>query len=154
MKIREYRIIQDNELHPQLQLAHEHNWSKTCKTYDEIYEMFKKLFQMHKLAEEYVYVLALDHSLNPKGVFQLSHGTSKSSEIRNRELYIFLLLSGADQFVVAHNHVNGCLDMSADDYNVTSKIGLGSSILDLIFTEHMIVTKNGYTLIKEEQNAR
>jgi DNA repair protein RadC len=39
-----------------------------------------------------------------------------------RELAIFLLLSGANKFIVAHNHPNGSKNVSVNDINITRKI--------------------------------
>jgi DNA repair protein RadC len=152
MKITEYKIIHDNQRHPQLMEAHTYNWrGKNFESYDNIVKMLNSCFYMNKLNEEYVYVLAFDWGLNLKGVFELSHGSTKSSLMRTKELYIFLLLTGADQFIVAHNHPNGNLGISEEDNRITSDVNAFTAILGINMLESIIISRKGYTLIQETQ---
>lgn len=152
MKIIEYKIIRNDLRHPQLEIKHEYKWNgKDFKSYDNIVQMMKDCFDMHKLNEEYVYVLSFDFDLNLLGVFELSHGTTKISLIENKELYTYLLLSGAEEFVVLHNHPSGTLDISNDDKNITSNVNAFSAIMNIKMLESIIVSKNGYKLIMDEQ---
>jgi DNA repair protein RadC len=148
MKIKEFRIIQNRDGHPQLDIINKYDWYKNkIESYKDIVEIMKTYYKMHLLNEEYVYVLAFDSYLNLKGIFQLSHGTSKSSYLTNKELYTFLLLAGADKFVIVHNHPNGNLDISEGDYDVTNNIILFSNYMDIELSKHIIISKKGYIFI-------
>lgn len=151
MKIIEYRILQDDRLHPILDICHVYNWiGKDFLRYENIVDMMNDCFKMNKLNEECIYILAFSYSLELKGVFQLSHGTSKDTTFSNRELFIFLLLVGAEQFVVVHNHVSGILEPSIDDIRVTIQIKICSNILEIKLLKHMIIARSGYKLIEDK----
>lgn len=150
MKIREYKIIHDELNHPKLIEAHKYEWEgNDFSSYDNIVNMLNDCFYMNKLNEEYVYVLAFNWELDLLGVFELSHGSTKTSLIKTKELYSFLLLSGSDQFIVVHNHPNGSLKISDEDSYVTSDVNAFSSLLDLNMIESIIISNKGYKLIKE-----
>lgn len=152
MKIREYKIIHDELKHPKLWEAHVYNWNgNNFSSYDNIVKMINHCFRMSKLNEEYVYVLSFNYHLDLLGVFELSHGTTKTSWMNTKELYCFLLLTGADQFIVVHNHPNGDLNISEDDYQVSSNINAFSTLLNFNMIESIIVSNKGYCLIKKDQ---
>lgn len=60
-----------------------------------IIDIMKNVFHANKLAEEYVWIIALNTKCYPIGIFEVSHGTVNMSLVRNREIFIRLLLSGA-----------------------------------------------------------
>lgn len=147
MKINEYRIINDEMMHPQLEIIKE--WEYTDKTDTPI--LLNDLYHMNKCAEEYLYVVAKNFVGDILGIYQLSHGTYKASHAGNKELYTFLLLVGAEIFEIAHNHPNGNLKSSDNDITVTNNMKQLSNILDITFNEHFIISKNGFSkLIHEE----
>lgn len=150
MKIVEYKVIRENN---KLKLLEEKTfqYKKDFMSYDNIVGMLNQCFHMNVLNEEYVYIISLDNALNCLGVFELSHGTTRNSSITNKELYTFLLLSGADHFIVAHNHPDGQLQISDSDDRVISDVNAFSAIMNIDMLESIIITKNGYTLMKEEK---
>ena len=152
MKITEYKVVQDMNKHPQLLPTHSYIWNgKDFMTYDNIVDMMNKCFNMNRLNEEYVYVLAFNWNMDLTGIYELSHGTSKNSTITNKELHIFLLLSGADQFIIVHNHPNGTLEISDDDNMITSDINAFSTLLGINMIEHIIISNKGYALIQKKK---
>ena len=56
-----------------------------------------------------------------------------------RIIFRFLLLVGAVQFVVIHNHPNGLADLTQNDFEVTSQIRLASLFFNIKFLEHIII---------------
>ena len=79
----------------------------------------------------------------PQGVFELSHGSADTSIIKMRELAIFLLLSGANKFIVAHNHPNGSKDVSVNDINITRKIQEMANFIEVDFLQHFTIGNDG-----------
>lgn len=150
MKIKEYIVVQDNDLHPQLKVKCTYEWDGTdLEDYDNVVDMLNECFNMNILSEEYAYVVSFDSMLNLKGIYQLSHGDSLKTNMRNREIFIFLLLSGADQYIVAHNHVTNCLEPSIEDQFVTREMELATQTFSIDLLEHIIICRDDYTLIKE-----
>ena len=88
-----------------------------------------------------------------QGVFELSHGSADTSIIKMRELAIFLLLSGANKFIVVHNHPNGSKDVSVNDINITRKIQEMANFIEVDFLQHFTIGNDGYdTCIDNEEN--
>jgi DNA repair protein RadC len=150
MKIKEYKVCKNDKGHPCLMESNSYNWDKDLKSYVNIVSMLNQCFHMDKLNEEYAYVISFDTVLNCLGVFELSHGTTRHTSITNKELYTFLLLTGADQYIIAHNHPDGQLEISDDDIKMTSNINAFSSILNINMIESIIISKNGFKLIHDE----
>ena len=152
MKITEYKIIRDSGRHPKLIIAHNYNWNGfDLNSYDNIVNMINSCFHMDKLNEEYGYVLALDDRLNFLGVFEVGHGTIRNLNINIKEIYTFLLLIGAEQYIFFHNHPDGSLDVSQGDNNFTSSMNAFCGILDINMLESIIISREGYTLIQERR---
>lgn len=145
MKIKEYRVVHDKEMHPQLEVAHEYVYNGDYKSYEGMVNILNSLFKMNVVAEEYLYVIAQNYNLDILGIYQLSHGNFKETRADNRELFIFLLLVGAERFVIAHNHPNGSLVKSDGDINTTKRIKEFAWTLGIDFDEHFIISKNGYS---------
>lgn len=152
MKINEYKIIRDENRHPQLMLWHKHYWNgKDFNSYENIVDMMNFCFKLNQMNEEYAYIIAFDVSLNLLGIFELGHGSTINVPINNKEIYTFLLLVGAEQFIIAHNHPSGILEISDDDNIFTKSINAFSGILNIEMTESIIIAGDGYCLIKEKQ---
>ena len=150
MNIKEYIVIQDKDSHPKLKVKHKYEWNGTdFSEYDNIVDMLNKCFNMNILAEEYMYIVSFDAMLNLKGVFQLAHGSTLNVKVRKRELIIFLLLSGADQFVIAHNHTTNSLEPSFDDKMFTLTLEGAAQTFNITLLEHILICKDDYTLIKD-----
>ena len=122
MEIKRYITFRNKENNlPMLKEKEKIQWDSDFSTYDKIIDFLNQIFEMEYLEEEYVYVISFNWQMIPQGVFELSHGTADTSIIKMRELAIFLLLSGANKFIVAHNHPNGSKDASVNDINITRK---------------------------------
>ena len=151
MKITEYKVIRNEERHPALMEVKKHTWDKDLKSYDNIVAMLNKCFHMDILNEEYAYVISFDNALNCLGVFELSHGTVTNTFVCNQELYTFLLLTGAEQYIVAHNHPSGNLEISDADKRNTDNVNAFSVFLNINMIESIVIAKGGYNLIYAER---
>lgn len=145
--IYEYIIMRNNNDKPYLNKNKAIKVSDKIETYEEMVDIMNRRFKMNKLGTEHCYVIAFTYSLEPIGIIHLSSGTSLGCEINNRELFMSLLLLGAEQFVVFHNHVNGNKNPSGNDFLVTSNIQQASDLLGLRFLKHIIISKNDYSFI-------
>lgn len=150
MEINEYVVTHDNNMHPMLEIAHKYNYDGQCKNNTEIVNMLNDIFRMNRMAEEYLYVVAQNYNLDILGVYQLSHGNFKETKADNRELFIFLLLVGAERFIIAHNHPSGTLVKSEGDIAVTFRIKEFANTLAIDFAEHFIISKDGYSQLIEQ----
>lgn len=107
MEIKRYITFRNKKNNfPMLKEKEKIQWDSDFSSYNKIVDFLNKTFEMKYLEEEYVYVISFNCQMIPQGVFELSHGSADTSIIKMRELAIFLLLSGANKFIVAHNHCN------------------------------------------------
>ena len=148
MKIKEYIILRDGEQHPYLKTKTEFDWNKSFLITENIINFFNESYFMNQLDEEYVYIISLNCQMKPLGVFQLSHGNWFQTDIKMRELGIFLLLTGAERFIIAHNHPNGSCQPSEGDFKsafgiavVLLVIVLGINLATKALTKHFDVTR-------------
>ena len=152
MKIVEYKIIRDEKRHPKLMTWRKYDWNgNDFNSYENIVDMMNSCFKLNKMNEEYAYIIAFDVSLNLLGIFELGHGSTVNVQINNKEIYTFLLLVGAEQFVIVHNHPSGTLEISNDDNVFTKSVNAFSGIINIEMTESIIIAGDGYCLIKEKQ---
>ena len=158
----EYQVVVDDRWHPVLEKTKDIYFEGLCDEYDDTPQLdymiqaaqiFIRSYKLHRMAEEYFYVISLSNDWKVKGIYQLGHGTSTEVRTSMRGLFIFLLLSGADSFIVVHNHVCGGLEPSPEDLEATERIQQSAALLELEFLAHYIVSEDGwYEIISEERN--
>lgn len=58
---------------------------------------------------------------------------------RKGEIFIRLLLVGASNFVIAHNHPSGDCTLSKEDINLTKRIKYCADIMGIPLLDHIII---------------
>ena len=144
MNIKEYIILRDDEQHPYLKTKTEFEWNKSFLATENIINFFNESYFMNQLDEEYVYIISLNCQMKPLGVFQLSHGNWFQTDIKMRELGIFLLLTGAERFIIVHNHPNGSCQPSEGDFKITNKMNEFSDLIDIQLLQHYVIGKDDW----------
>ena len=144
MKIKEYIILRDGEQHPYLKTKTEFEWNKSFLATENIINFFNESYFMNQLDEEYVYIISLNCQMKLLGVFQLSHGNWFQTDIKMRELGIFLLLTGAERFIIIHNHPNGSCQPSEGDFKITNKMNEFSDLIDIQLLQHYVIGKDDW----------
>ncbi|HCL01266.1 MAG TPA: DNA repair protein RadC [Lachnoclostridium phytofermentans] len=123
--------------------------SNKLKSPSGVQKLMIEQFQLHKKAEEYVYLVSLDMKCNPLGIFELSHGTVNISLIMPREIFIRALLSGAVGIIIIHNHPSSDITPSSQDLLVTEKIAQAGKMIGVELLDHIIIGGNEYCSLKE-----
>ena len=90
-------------------------------TQDDAYKYFKQIFTDEIYYQETVYVLAL----------------------------MLLLTPGCTDFIMAHNHPSGNIKPSFEDKKATDTLTQAGQLLGITLLDHLIVSSEGYTVIKE-----
>lgn len=116
---------------------------------ENIVLMMRRLLHIQQMAEEYCYMIALNSSCRPLGVFLISKGTVNASLITPRELYIRALLAGAVQIVLCHNHPSGNAVPSRQDMEITQKIKEAGELINISLADHIIIGSDSYLSFKE-----
>lgn len=152
MEITEYKIIQDKKLHPKLKEVQTFEYKKEIvNTYWLVACVFRTLYDLDKCAEEYVYAVAMNYSGDWLGIMNVSHGSQTDSIVDLKPIMTFLLLVGANKFILVHNHPSGNLKISQEDKDITMKLRRIADIAEMEFLEHIIVSRKGYALIIRDQ---
>ena len=115
-----------------------------CK--EKVKTLLDTMFRASYQAEEYVWLIALNTKLKPVGVFEVSHGTVDSAHIAPREIFVRLLLCGATEFIVAHNHPSGDTTPSDEDINMTMRISECAKLIGLRFLDNVILGESVFSL--------
>lgn len=138
--------------HPYLKEIKKIDWEKDFLCYDNIVAFLNEKLEMNVLTQEFAYVIAFNYHNVPVGFYELSHGMADECNMNTRDLGIFLLLSGANRFVVAHNHPNGISESSAADVVVTGNLQKLANVLGIEFLQHFVIGNEGYdcTIYEED----
>ncbi len=70
--------------------------------------------------------------------------------VHPREVFAEAVKERAAKVVVAHNHPGGGLSPSSEDVQITKNLVKASSILGIVFLDHIIVSEDGYFSFREE----
>lgn len=111
--------------------------------------MLKKLLHMDELAEEHVYLIALNNSCKVLGMFFLSKGTICTSLISPREVFLRATLIGAVQIILCHNHPSGNPVPSECDIELTKRLKDCGELLNICLADHIIIGHNSYLSFRE-----
>ena len=149
MKVPEFNICNNNGIQ-KLNLVSSRE-EVIVITYDSIVRMMNSRYNMNKLSEEYAYVLSYGDGRKLLAIYQISHNYPSSTILRNRELFTFLLLSGAKEFFVVHNHpFGGSNEHSEGDIRVINKIKEASEIIGIDFVASIVINLDGYSVYENK----
>ncbi|MBD5402237.1 JAB domain-containing protein [bacterium] len=102
-------------------------------------QIMHRILRLDELAEECVYMLALNGACKLLGIFFISKGTVNMCLVTPRELYIRALLSGAAQIILVHNHPSGDVCPSEQDIKVTRQVKQAGEIINIPLVDHIII---------------
>jgi len=79
----------------------------------------------------------------------ISVGTVNASIVHPRDVFAPALEHNATAVIVAHNHPSGSPEPSPEDREVTTRLKDAGKLLGITFIEHIIVTKDAHTAIRQ-----
>ena len=146
MRITKYRTELDADRHNILvkESAVNYNYNSLDNP-SSIENMINDLVGLNRLAEEYVYMVALSTSFKVLGIFEVSHGSVNLAITNPREIFIRILLSGASSFVICHNHPSGACNPSQEDIKVTKRLKDCAALMGVSFIDHIIIGSSYYS---------
>ena len=102
----------------------------------------------HKTQEclQAIYLVAQNHVL---ALETLSLGSLNPVRTHPREILFPAVKHLAASFIMAHNHPSGCLDPSTEDVQFTASIRSASDLFGIELFDHLIITRDGYTSLRE-----
>lgn len=116
---------------------------------EQVATLMNDVFSLNIMSEEYCYIICTDNRNRVMGFFEISHGTTNSSLVSARSIYIRALLLGAVAIILVHNHPSGDSSPSSEDINVTKNIYHAGQLIDINLLDHIIVAGNDYYSFKE-----
>lgn len=81
----------------------------------------------------------------------IGRGTVNAASVFPREVAEVAVRAGAVSVIVAHNHPSGDATPTEDDIETTRKIKVALSALDIVLSDHVILTKNSYFSFREKK---
>lgn len=145
-KIREYTLVNNDDRFPVLKEESCRDWYDGRCNYNETAYMLRELFSLDQYAMEKLYIVALAADGRTKGVFLAGQGSADSCRVPYDNIFKYLLLIGADFFVIAHNHPNGAVDFSEGDKRVFEKLKEMGELFRIPCTGSIVIAKEGYRI--------
>ena len=116
--------------------------TKQMNTPEKIARFSKDVLQLHKKAEEHIYMLALNTACEVTGVFFLAKGTATAVLTTPKEIFTRAMMAGTSATVLIHNHPSGNTQPSKEDISTTIRTKRAGDIMEIHLIDHIIVTNN------------
>lgn len=151
IKIKAYNIQKRNK--KEIELVHEstlkYEDDSTLDRPEKVANFIRNVFNYDKAIEERLNVIALNNRAEVLGIFELSHGDSKSAPGNIPGLFKrLLLLPNCNYFIITHNHPSGNCKPSDDDVAFTEQVKNAGKLLDIKLVDHIIITSSDYYSFK------
>lgn len=102
-----------------------------------------------KHREERIWLVTVDQSLKVIKKRMLFKGSVNACSFHPREVLHHALKDLAVGMFLVHNHPSGSLRISKEDIKVTSLLNKCCTLMGIQLFDHIIISKEGYTSIKE-----
>lgn len=99
----------------------------------------------HRSALEEVWIVAVDPD-QCRSIARVAVGTYHNVQVSVPAVLAVPLVAGASSFVVAHNHPNGRMLPSQQDYTMTEELVAAANAAGLTVEDHLILSPNGQYL--------
>lgn len=114
-------------------------------------KIFRKYMKEEILYRESLYAIYLNKALKVKGIFKVSDGGIGASLADIRIILGIALKSFSSAIILAHNHPSGSLEVSHADKKLTKELKKASNVMNIKLVDHLIITKNEYKSIIDEE---
>jgi DNA repair protein RadC len=102
-------------------------------------------WNLHTATQESFWVLTYDAAMNIRTLVEICKGTYATVGVHLPSLFSAVLLSGADRFVVVHNHPTNDTSPTSADIETTRAIMAGANPMGLYFEDHFIIAPTAKT---------
>lgn len=115
----------------------------SCESPRDIARMVSSMYHLPSMPEEHVIVMCLDTRGKPIGTFEVTHGARSSAPVTASAILRRVLVSGADYFILLHNHPSGSVTPSKDDEETCRRILEAAKSVDLYMMDFIITGSRG-----------
>ena len=98
---------------------------------------------------EYAAVLCLDSTNKVINISKVAMGSIENVKVSLAQIMKTVLLSNSTQFIIAHNHPSGVLEITNNDIDMTKKIGSVASLFDIKLLDSLVVNSENALSIRE-----
>ena len=110
----------------------------------DAYTVLKDFISQNTIAlQEHFIVMYLNRANRVLGVYKLSNGGITGTVADPRLILGIALKIAATGIILAHNHPSGNLKPSSADVELTKKIKTAAAFMDILVTDHLILSANG-----------
>ena len=95
-------------------------------------------------------LLSIDSRNNLIKISDISVGSLNASIVHPREVFKEAIQASAAQMIVGHNHPSGDTTPSPEDVALTRRLQDAAKVIGIELLDHIIVTSNSYTSLKEQ----
>ena len=113
-------------------------------------DIWNELKEYRSKSKEYFIAFYLDVRNNVISKEIVSIGTLNASLVHPREVFEPAVRNLAAQIILSHNHPSGDPSPSEEDLKLTRQLIDAGKILGIEIIDHVILTKNNYTSLKEK----
>jgi DNA repair protein RadC len=116
----------------------------TCA--EDAAELFLSAWDENKIElVEHIKIILLDRNMTCLGISHIASGGISGCIADPKIIYATALKGKASSIIMAHNHPSGNLNASQADRALTEKLIAAGKVLDIVFEDHLILTKKGFS---------
>ena len=108
-----------------------------------------RTLKIHRMVEEYLYMLMFDSRFHLIAFSEVSHGTSTYSLCDAKAVFRRAVAMGAESIILIHNHPSGDPEPSERDIEAIKHLAAAGKVLDISVEDHVIVTDDKYRSFRE-----
>ena len=131
-----------------LSMVKESSKGKSLKSAMEAYNVLKPLFVDKDDIEKMIFIF-MDQKNNILSIENLFKGSIAGSAIYPREVVKRLIQKKANAFLMIHNHPSGDPTPSREDKEITMRILVAASSIDVCFHDHIIIGDTFFSMADE-----
>lgn len=114
-----------------------------------VVQIMDDVFKISEQADEYVYIICMTTKCKPICFFEVSHGSQTKAFAEASSILTRVLLCGAPNYIIVHNHPSGDPQPSEEDIMLTERVKEASDLIGVTLADHIIIGRNGYFSFKE-----
>jgi DNA repair protein RadC len=114
-------------------------------------EVLRKYWDDSKIEfVEQFQILLLNRANRVLGIYRVSSGTTVSTVVDPKSVFVAALKANACGIILAHNHPSGNLTPSQPDIDLTKKLVDCGKLLDIQVLDHIILTSESHFSFADE----
>lgn len=102
-------------------------------------DFMNRAYDAKNLVEEHLWLICLNAKLVPNAVFEVSRGAMTDAYCSPASIFQRVLLTGASEFIIVHNHPSGNVYPSQTDDDTFNDIRKLSKMMNLDFLDSIII---------------